>query len=108
MQHTSKMAQDGFGWPFWGGMTFSLWTLSLTYWVMFLGPGQSLSTAVGVPVLLLSFAAAGFGFFLFTKIRNANIHKAMTISTAALLALGMITVMLFSEAWSLQKALGVS
>jgi len=106
MQNSGKMAQDGFGWPLWGGMSFSLWNFMFIYWLMLLGPGASLSKVVGATVLVISFAVASYGFVLFTRIRNIVIHKVLAFTTVALISITMIVAML-SDAWSLEKALGV-
>ncbi|MBY5940538.1 hypothetical protein KUW00_06530 [Halomonas sp. DP5N14-9] len=108
MKHSGEMAKDGFGWPFWGGMSSILWSSSLVYWFMFLGPGSSLNKVAGGFFLLVSAALVFIGFVKFTRIQSIAFHKVVAITTLALLVVGMISVMLFSDAWSLEKALGIS
>lgn len=89
MQHSGKMVEDGFGWPLWGGMAFSLWSLTFIYWLMLLGPGASLSKVAGAAVLVFSLAVASYSFIQFTRIRRVVIHKVIVFTTAALISIGM-------------------
>lgn len=108
MKPSGDIAKDGFGWPFWGGISFSYWMIIAVYTFMFHGPGWSLSKVTGSFVLIASGVLIFYGFVKFTKVQSIVIHKMMSLTTAAVMIIGMISIMLFSDAWSLEKALGIS